>query len=205
MLPGSRQSSLNQMFNWSTQHVENPAANRYVCSLSGQDKNEINKSDEIPEYGILRNPLLERNSEINLNTFVEAQSKTIPFDFIAASSMSGSDHAMPDNNDFMKYIDLLDKDRRDMEKRLTDDRKDMENRLASERKDSEDRINKSIDDLKEEFRLLRGDIKDQKKFQIATVVSIVGLVIATAAIAISAFYGSGQLASALDSLLKAIK
>lgn len=58
---------------------------------------------------------------------------------------------MPDNNDFMKYIDLLDKDRRDVESRFREDKRDMELRLSESQKESEKRLLEHFKDQEEKY------------------------------------------------------
>lgn len=58
---------------------------------------------------------------------------------------------MPDSNDFMKYIDLLDRDRRDMESRFREDKRDMELRLSENQKESEKRLLEHFKDQEEKY------------------------------------------------------
>lgn len=67
----------------------------------------------------------------------------------AASSedhLNGGDN-MEDDKILEKYIDTVDKDRREMEKRLTEDGQESEKRITEERRLSEDRMEKRFNEV----------------------------------------------------------
>lgn len=59
-----------------------------------------------------------------------------------------------------KYIESVDKDRREMEQRLSEDRRDMEKRLTEERRLSEDRIEKRMEQVLNTVEKYSSDIKN---------------------------------------------
>lgn len=71
---------------------------------------------------------------------------------------SGGDK-MENDKILEKYIESVDKDRREMEKRLTEDRREMERRLTEERRLSEDRIDKRMDQVLNTVEKYSTDIK----------------------------------------------
>lgn len=147
-------------------------------NADSQDSTVGNNSFVGHQYShLLYKTLLETLYSAASNTMTESTSPN-------AESRS---ETMDDN--IMKYIDILDKDRRDMEKRLSDDKKDMEDRLSQERKDSEDRYNKAVDKLETRVGNLDdkfdrfsenvdNKLSEQRKFLISILVAVVGIIVA---------------------------
>lgn len=82
---------------------------------------------------------------------------------------------MDDN--LMKYIELLDKDRRDMEKRLTDERKDSEERYNK----TVDKLESKVDALSNKFDGFSENVEqklvEQRKWLIGVLIAVVGIIV----------------------------
>jgi len=75
---------------------------------------------------------------------------------------------MSDQDVIVKYIDILDKDRREMEKRLTEDRKE-----------SEKRINDTVSRMECSINELNHDVKQTRGLTITAVIGISAIIIAS--------------------------
>jgi len=101
---------------------------------------------------------------------------------------------MPDNDSIMKYIEFLDKDRRDMELRLSEDKKEMEKRLTDDRRESEERYNKTVERIEAKMEKISADntsfIKEHRFWVVTTIIAIVGL-------CVLAYFATGQLVASI--------
>lgn len=101
--------------------------------------------------------------------------------------------SMPENNDFLKYIDLLNQDRRDMEKRLTDERKESEERINNSIGKIEakvDQINSKIDETNDKIAEVKDKIyENNRSFKWWAI----GIIVGVAAIIASSAYAIVQI------------
>lgn len=91
---------------------------------------------------------------------------------------------MNDQDIILKYIDILDKDRREMEKRLTEDRKETESRISA----TIDRMEASVNELSHDVKQTRG----------LTITAVIGI----AAIIIASVFALAQIVTQLVSIAK---
>lgn len=187
MSQDSQQNNPARMLAWAKSHSENPCANRYIYSV---DQSITDKSNLVPGIGMINSHIATSSMpdiwNVSVPSRITSDVDSIAFNSAAPSSMVGGDSNMPNENDFMKYIDLLDKDRRDMEKRLTDDRKESEQRIASyieKLNDKIDKVSEKIDQQKDDN--VKSN-REHRAWSIATIIAIAGLVVA-------AFYGTAQI------------
>jgi len=108
---------------------------------------------------------------------------------------------MPENSDIMKYIDLAEQNRRDMELRLKEDKRDLEKHLLDDRKESEERINRAVEKLADKFDALDDDNKKNTREQRYWLLAIL---VAVAGTCLTAFIGISQIVTQFMAILKQI-
>ena len=110
---------------------------------------------------------------------------------------------MDHNKILEKYIDTVDKDRREMEKRITEERREMEKRITEERRLSEERmenrfnetmvsikelsanVNKSVEKLENKVENTSNHIRN---LTLTTIWSVVGISVAVMALVLTVIF-----------------
>lgn len=226
-------SQVNQGYENRVLPINNEISEKYYTHMEKLDSTEIiavykdeNNKENYKAYQTALSMLKYSKSRLNsikieeqIHNSVKEGSyiENIPrIEYIAVGNSEEEGKSVMNENDYLqKYIDKMDVDRREQEKRLSESMKLMEQRITEERRLSEERMeskfNKIIDALEktnittqnavkeietkfdENRKEIEVKLNENNKFmrnmQITTILGIGAMVLAVASIAASVFFG----------------